>query len=348
MSTPARIQEQINALGFNAQADIATANVLADFQSLTKVNAALNGFKLNLDTDAPEMGKGHEFPTQTFMVNWDVAGQIEKYLSAEIAAWAMCFGLGHIVQTGSDPDYIYTVTPIEPAVDGLELPYFSFIESIRQGGSAVLDRMAVGCALNSFTITIGSGPGRANAKITANFAGSGLMTTPSGIDVPSPNLAETLLYSGTLALSINGTNYVTSKNIISLEFGWNNNLMLDTGFYPGSGYETSATPASGAIRGRLEIGVRQASLKFTARFVNGSPELAALLAQTSGTAVFTLSFDTHNSLEISFAEVTYSMADLGETGGLVTVAVECVPIFSTTLVTAVAKCLIAGIGQIPA
>ena len=52
----------------------------------------------------------------------------------------------------------------DPPTDGIELPYFSFIEQIRPGGSSIVDRMAVGCAVEDFTITIGSGPDAPTAK----------------------------------------------------------------------------------------------------------------------------------------------------------------------------------------
>jgi hypothetical protein len=113
--------------------------------------------------------------------------------------------------------------------------------------------MAVGCAVESWQIAVASGPGRANSKITIEFVGSGKLTEPSGITLPAA-VVEKLLPSASLALTINGTNYVTNKNIISLEFGGKNNIRLDDGFYPGSGFQTPADSTSGAIRGRMEYG----------------------------------------------------------------------------------------------
>ena len=45
--------------------------------------------------------------------------------------------------------------------DAAELPYFSFVEQIRPGAVVVLDRMAVGCVVEGWTISIGSGLGAA-------------------------------------------------------------------------------------------------------------------------------------------------------------------------------------------
>jgi hypothetical protein len=251
------------------------------------------------------------------------------------------------VKSGTTPNFTYTCTPLFPASgDAAELPYFSFVEQIRPGAGVVLDRMAVGCAVEGWTITIGSGPGRANSKISIESVGSGKVTEPSGITMPTATV-ERLLPSASLALTINGVNYVTNKNIVSLEASWKNNVRLDAGFFPGSGFQTPGDATSGAIRGRLEFGNRQGTLRFTARFENGSTELTKLKSQTTGTAVISLTYDTNNSLEITWQKVSFATAEVGETDGIVTVAVECLPMYDTTngIVQAVAKCGVDNICQ---
>ena len=42
-----------------------------------------------------------------------------------------------------------------------------------------------------------------------------------------------------------------------------NNIKVDARFFPGSGFQTSGDATTGAIRGRLEFGDRQGTLKFT-------------------------------------------------------------------------------------
>ena len=415
-----RTQEVLIGFGCKKQTNIATANVVGDLWRLNKLNASLANPKLNTENDADEFGKGHEFATQTFKTSWDVNGTLEKYLGAEIAAWAMAYGLGKVAPTGATPNFIYTCTPPFPAAgDASELPFFSFIEQIRPGAATlVVDRMAVGCAVEAWTITVGSGPGRANSKINIEFVGSGLLTEPSGLVIPAVT-AEKLLPSASLTLTINGVDYVTAKNIISLETGWKNNIRMDAGFYPGSGFQawagklftvdagtdvfTSAahglqndaevtvsgadlpagltagvvyhviaaatdtlqlslteggtavlmsdagTPphtmtvvpaTTGAIRGRMEFGNRQGTLKFVARFEHDSPELALLKSQTRGTAVIGLSFDANNSLQITWQQVSFAIAEVGDTDGIVTVSVECATQYHPTngVITAVAKC----------
>ena len=346
MST-SRLQEVLICFGKQKQTDIATANSAVQMWQLRKLNAALANPKLNTENDADEFGKGHEFPTQSFQTSWDAGSTIEKYLSAEIAAWAMAFSLGKVVKSGTNPNFTYTCTPLFPANgDAAELPYFSFVEQIRPGAGIVLDRMAVGCAVEGWTISIGSGPGRANSKINIEFVGSGKLTEPSGIVVPAATL-EKLLPSASLALAINGVNYVSNKNIVSLETSWKNNILMDAGFFPGSGFQTPGDATSGAIRGRLEFGKRQGTLRFTARFENGSTELTKLKSQTTGTAVITLTYDANNSLQITWEKVSFATAEVGETDGIVTVAVECLPMYDSTngIISAVAKCGVDSICQ---
>jgi len=343
----ARMQEIQICFGKQKQSDIATANTSGQMWQLRKLNAALANPKLNTESDAEEYGKGHEFATQTFNTSWDVSGQLEKYLSAEIAAWAMAFGLGKVVKSGSSPNFTYTCTPLVPANgDAAELPYFSFVEQIRPGAGVVVDRMAVGCAVEGWTLSVGSGPGRANSKITVDFVGSGKYVDPSGITVPTAT-AEKLLPAASLAVSINGVDYVSNKNFVSLEASWKNNILLDLGFYPGSGFQSAGNATSGAIRGRLEFGKRQSTLKFVARFGNGSTELTKLKDQTTGSAILTLSYDTNNSLAITWPKVAFSAVEVGETDGIVTVSVDCLPFWDDTngVISAVAKCGVDGICQ---
>jgi len=346
MSTT-RLQEVLICFGKQKQTDIATANTGGQMWQLRKLNAALANPKLNTENDAEEFGKGHEFPTQSFQTSWDVNGTLEKYLGSEIGAWAMAYGLGKVVKSGTTPNFTYTCTPLIPASgDAAELPYFSFVEQIRPGAGVVVDRMAVGCVVEGWTISIGSGPGRANSKITVEFVGAGKTTEPSGITMPAATL-EKLLPSASLALTINGVNYVSNKNIISLETSWKNNVRLDGGFFPGSGFQTPGDATSGAIRGRLEFANRQGMLKFVARFENGSTELTKLKNQSTGTAVLSLTYDANNSLEITWQKVSFAMAEVGETDGIVTVSVECLPMYDSSngIVSAVAKCNVDNIGQ---
>lgn len=339
MGTPANIREILVGFGKNKQADIATKNTAAGLWRMNKLNASFMPPKLNTEDDAAEYGKGHEFAENVYKTSWDVSGQLEKYLSSEFGAWGMAFSLGHVVKTGAEPNFIYTITPADPVTDGIELPYFTVLEQIRPGASAVIDRANIGCAVEGWTWTVGSGPGRANSKFVVDVVGSGKHDDAPALVMPVAT-AEHLLPSSSLAATIIGVDYVAAKDIISLEATWKNNMRLDAGFFPGSGFQTALTPSSGAVRGRLEFGDRAATLKFVARFKNGSTELAKALALTEGTAVISQSFDANNSLEATYHRVIFSVADLGETDGLVSVEVTATPLWHNVnkLLTVVAKC----------
>jgi len=342
---PVRMQEIRICFGFRKQTDIGTPNSAANMWQLRKLNPQFANPRLNTENDALEYGKGHEFAVQSFATAWETAGTLEKYLTAEFAAWAMAFGLGKVVKSGTSPNFTYTCTPLIPANgDPDEPPYFSLVEQIRPGANAVLDRLMVGCAVNSWTLQVSKGPGRDNAKLSVEFLGSGKYVEPSSITMPSPTV-EKLIMSASLALSVHGTDYVASKRIVSLEAGWNNNLMRD--YYPGSGFQSSGDPTSGAIAGRLLLGNRQATLRFVALFEAGAQELTRLRNQSTGTAVISLSHNTNNSLELTFHKVAFASVEVGETDGFVTVAAECTPMWDDTngVLSAVAKCNVDNIGQ---
>jgi hypothetical protein len=75
--------------------------------------------------------------------------------------------------------------------------------------------------------------------------------------------------------------------------------------------------------------------------------LTKLKAQTTGTAVMTLTFDSNNSLAITWQKVSFATAEIGETNDFVTVVVDCTPEYDATngVISAVAKCGVDGICQ---
>jgi len=324
MPTPANIRETSIAFGKKKQSALQTANVLADLWKLSKVNASLSAVEFVTESNKDDIGKGHEFETQSFPSHWNISGSIEKYASAEFAAWAFAYALGTAVKTGTTPHWIYTIVPLEPVTGGIELPSFSFLEAIRQAADPVIDRMAVGCVIEDLAYTLQSGPGRANHKIVVNFVGCGKLTEPSGITHPAIT-AETSLPGSSAAITINSVDYVTAKDFVSLELGWKNNLRLDSGHYPGSGTQSGAS-----IMGRLEHGDRELTMKFVARFMHDSAELTKLLNQTAGTATISTQSDAENHLLITLHQAVFRSAVIGETDGVVTVAVECGPQYHAT------------------
>src|SRR5690348_2233568 len=153
---PARVQQLVLGLGLAKQADIATAS--ATFLRFKKLNMSITSPKPTFENDAAEIGKGHEFITQTFGSHYDVSGQLEKYSSSEFLTWACAYALGVVAETGTGP-YVYAITPLDPSVT-LELPYFSVVEQVPEGGGTAIDNLFRGCAIEDFTYQFSYGPGR--------------------------------------------------------------------------------------------------------------------------------------------------------------------------------------------
>lgn len=342
---PAGIRETYAAVSFRKQVDLATANPETDFRRFQKTNNAFAVINYVNEDDAADFGKGHEFATQQYPSYLDASVAVEKYLTAEIFAWAAAFGLGSVVKTGSTPNFVYTCTPSNPVANGIALPPFSYAESIRPGGSAVVDRMLVGCVLNSFNISLQSGPGRASTTITMELMGTGKNTTPSGLTFGSLPYTETPLPSYGMTATLHGVDYVVNADIISMEFGWNNNLRGDSGYFPGSGKQ-----GNHQIRGRMEHGDREATLSFVARFNAGSTELTKVQNLSTGSATINLAFDANNAGTITFHQVGFRQATVGDTDGIVHVQVECSPQYhaSNGLLTMVAKCNVDNVGAVSA
>jgi hypothetical protein len=336
----ARIQQLVMGLGKGKQTDIVTASISANFLRFMKINMDLTTPEPVNENDAPEIGKGHEFATQTFPSHYNVANRIEKYASAEFVAWTVAYALGHVVESGTTPNFILTVTPIDPGTT-LELPYFSVVEQVPEGGGAAVDNLFVGCAIEEFVHTLTYGPGRASSKMTVSWVGSGKVIQPSAITVPALTTDHNML-AGSMTMTANGIDLVGAKRILSTSVGWKNNFLLGPGFYPGSGLQGNYQ-----IRGRMEIGPRVSSLQFSARLLATSTEYALLVAQTAGSTVLSVAYDANNMVTYTFPQLAYSTIKNGETDGLVDVTITGTPEYATSggVFSAVCKMGLTGIAQ---
>lgn len=306
------IREQIIGWSVQKQTDISTMQTTVI--RTNKLNEALYDPKPINEDDADEFGKGHEFGVNLFKSHMAPDPfPVEKYISSEMAAFAACFGLGKVTKTGAGP-YNYVVTPLDFVTDGSELPYFTYYEQIRPGGSVVRDLAHIGCVLKSHRYTVNNGPGRQNAKMTMEFLSTGNVDETSGITAPAA-LALNEISGGAITLTVIGVDYVTPKDLVSVEWGW------DTEFIPGF-YAGSGTSNGYQIQGRLEIRRRTPILRFVARFKNGSAELTKLLALTTGTAIVGMSRDANNNLQYTYQKVGFRTAEIGSTDEVVTVSVE--------------------------
>lgn len=325
---PTRVQSLAYGLGSAKQANIGTAS--GTFNRFRKLNMDIHTLDYKTENDKDEIGKGNEFITQVFPVAWDLQGRIEKFGSAEFTLWAWAYALG--IPGGSAGTY--SITPIDPGTT-LELPYFSVVQQLQEAGSPAIDEAYLGCSVESVETIFNYGPGRQSLKTNCDIVGSGQHTIPSGVTLPAV-LAENYMLSSSAAITINGVDYVSNKTALSGTMGWKNNLLLNAGYFPGSGLVTNA-----AVRGRIEIGNRVPTLTFTCRLLNTSAEFAALVAQTTGTAVLTFTFDPSHNITFTYPSISYETVQRTEADGIVAVTVSVAPKFDTvtsTVLTVSGQC----------
>jgi hypothetical protein len=338
----ANINELMNGWGFGKQTDIVTPNTLAQIWRLTNLNTKPWAKVPVNEDDRAEIGKGHEFPTMLFKSHYNMpVYEITKYGSSEWLAWVIAFALGNV--TASTGQYV--IVPALGATNptGLELPYFSFVQQIRPGGSAVLDEILVGCAVKGWKLSIKNTPGRASVMCTAEIVTTGQYATPSTITLPAAATLHEFNAGMISALNINGIDYLTGgsgKQFVSADMSWENNFR--PGFFPGSGSQDGYQ-----IQGRFEWGDRVFGLNTVVRVQYGSTEYANLIALTTGTATITLTKDTNNSFTALVQKMAFSTAELGNTDGIVTLAVTGTQLYDPTngLVTFTIKTPQAGICQ---
>jgi hypothetical protein len=320
----ANIQELRSAIGFKKQSALQTALVAADTWSLRQTSRNVGQANLIKEDDAQDLGKGDSWATQLFPSHQDATWAWEAYLTSENAAMVAAFGLGKVTKATAGDGFKYTCKPMDPIVDGIEMPSTTVVQTIRQGGTDVLDVALVGMICEEFGFSFKYGPGRANATMRSQWVGSGMYVSPSTITMPSLETEHRMNSTSATACTIRTVNYITQKSFISLDMTYKNNTRLDSAFYPGSGSQNEY-----ALRGRMRRGDPTCTLNFVAEFADGSTELTDMLAGTEGTAQFTIPGaviglgPTTHKLDITFHRVVFKGAVIGDTEGLVSVAVEC-------------------------
>jgi hypothetical protein len=319
-SCPANIRETKIAFGMKPQSALATMNLAAELWSLTKTNPALGVVNPVTEDDAQDIGKGDEFPTTVYPSNLDTAAVIEKYCSSEFMAWLFCFTTGKATKTGTPiAGLTYSAVPGDPVVNCINLPPFTYAEQIRPQPDSVVDRALLGMVINDWTLSLASGPGRANCRVSVNTVGTGSVTFPSTLTFPAVTPEHMLNASGA-AININGIDYVLNQGFISAEFRWNNNVRLPTGYYPGSGQQNGY-----AIRGRMEYGNREVTLTFVARAEKGSQEFTNLMSNAEAPSIITVTGaiigagPSHHTFAIAMPRTQVSGVVNGEADGIVTV-----------------------------
>lgn len=327
--------EQIVAIGRVKQSALHTASSAGDLVRLGKLNASIAVPTLATEDDTDELGKGHEFAEDVSPTSWDCSGQFDKYLTAEAAGIFLgyCLGKSTVAAGAGTGSYVHTMIFSNPTTDEIDMIPFTVVEQINRSGGSPIDHALIGCVMEDVMISLQSGPTKASSKIVANFVGTGKFTRPSGIVVPA-KLAEKRLPNAGMTLTVNGTDYVGTKSIESVDVSFKNNTRLDSGFYPGAGVQITGDGASGAIRGRMEHGKREVTLRFVARLRTASDELAKLRTQTEGTAALTvvgplIAGSTYNRLEIQFGRIRFKSVRYDNADNVQTVAVECSALYDT-------------------
>lgn len=331
---PWRIQNVVLGYGSNKQSAVGTAS--SSFLRFPKLDESLYIANYGTEDDAPEIGKGNEFIQNVYGTAWQLAGSLEKFGSAEFITWAWAYALGNIAYSGG----IYTLLPVDPATT-LELPYFSIVQQGSEGGSSAVDETLLDCQVEEVMTVFNAQPGRESVKTTVNFLGTGRRTTPSGVVVPA-TLTEHYMLAQSMSVTINGTDYVANKAIRGGTMGWKNNLQIGPGYYPGSGVVSGA-----AVAGRILIGARVPTFTFRAYMLNNSPEYAALIAQTTGTAVIALTFDSTHTTTWTWEKISYRAVTRGQENGLVVVDVTVAPKWDTSngILSISSQCGVTTIGQ---
>lgn len=316
----ANIYELQVAMSKTAQAAIGTASTdLIRMNSTTEDVADLEPI---VEDNADEIGRGSEFPDQTFLVAWKATKKWGCYLSAEALSIAAAFGLG----TGSSGTY----TPQDPInnLNQIELPWMTMLEAIRKGGTQqIINRALLGLVVEKFKITLGKGPGRANSKLEMDLIGTGKYDDNSTLVMPDRTPVH-LLLAPSLTCTINGVDYRAARSFESFDFEWDNKVR--EGYFPGSDFQIAGDATSGAVQGRMEFGKRDLKCSFVARYQVGSTELQTLTAQTQGTAVMGLSGGTGYDATITMPQVTFKTAKIANEQGIVTVKVEMAALYDGT------------------
>lgn len=318
---PARIQGAALGLGSAKQVNIST--ISPTFNRWRQLNSDIPYLIPGTETDKDEIGKGHEFITEVFKTAKEPGNtRIEKYGSPEFMLWAWAYALG---QVPAPVSALYTIHPIDPGTT-LELPYFTRVVQLAEGGGSAIDEAEIGCAIESVQTDFHYGPTRASVKTNVEYMGSGISVLPSAVSLPA-TLSEAFTSASSMAISVNGTDYVSTKKVLMGSMGWKNNLNGAMRYTPGSGVDSDGF----AVGNRIFIGDREPSFSFTAFLQSGSTEYASLVAQSVGTATVTLTFSSTEFITFNYPSTSFQSVTRGTESGLVAVTCTMAPRYDPTL-----------------
>ncbi len=331
---PARTQELKLGIGFNKQTGTgAEGTTKSQLQTALLAgslwNLGLNAFNVpfpafNKENDADFFGKGHEWVTQVFPTSIDVPWEWPYFLTSQNFAQVIAFALGSVTEDSpASGASRYVVTPMDPVADGVNLPATTIVAAIRQGTvKELLDMAVIGMVCDGFTLRLQRGPGLQNSSLVSRWIGCGKHVNNSGLTVPTRFVEQRLGSGSTVTLSINGTDYLENARFVDLEFTFNNNMIGDSGYFPGSGSQSGFD-----IRGRMRYGKRTASLVWNVELEQDSTELSDLLDQVEGDCDIKIEGDeiaggVKHTAQITLPRTLNKAFQMGESDGFVTARVE--------------------------
>lgn len=217
----------------------------------------------SFDDNQDEYGKGHPYPTEQYMMAWDVKQKRKFKCSVEALGFLASLALGSVnsVQpnAGTNPTvYNHTMVPFDGATTQ-QLPS----TTICQEANAYEKKKFAGMCVADLSL---SGEGNKWVDLEGSFVGSGKLAAfaASMPTLLTPNFLRT--HSAKLEYGPYGgalTEY--TSDLKKWSFQWDNDPDMDDSMHPGSGYQDNTNLNSGAIRGRLERGTPKIKLSLTKR-----------------------------------------------------------------------------------
>jgi hypothetical protein len=189
---------------------------------------------------------------------------------SNMLGWVAAFGLGAVstAQQGATAAYLHTIIP-QTATQQLNATTI-----VEQQSTGIKNKIRDIC-VESFKI---SGKGKERLKLETNLVGSGHVAT-SALTMPALTADSFLRMHGVkFEIGVAASEVDVSARIKGFDFEWNNNPLLDDGYYPNSGQ----------VRGRLHHGRRAAKLGFQLLLDANSVERTALLAGTLSKCIITV------------------------------------------------------------
>jgi hypothetical protein len=324
---PARIQGLRLGLGTNQQGGLGTPSITTASSSIAtwrKLDKTLPFLDKGTETDREEVGKGDEWISQVYKTASQPQGlSMDKYGSAEWILWSFGFGLGVCTVASS----LYTIHPLDPEVT-LELPYTTLVAQVSEGGGTATDVAMLGLIVSSVDLVFHYGPTRASVKCNTTLVGSGLSTVPSGVTLSTTPVSESYMSASSMAISVNGVDYVSTKQVLMGSISWKNNPILPLMFTPGSGLDAGGF----AVGNRIFIGDRDVVLTFTAFLEAASTQYAALVAQSTGATTVTFTFDATHYVTFNFPVTSFEKVEQTVEDGIVAVTCTMAARYDATVV----------------